>query len=69
LSYEELIDSVRNPANGDKLTINTKTGRLVDGNSRARELTKRSKNPNSCITPDTNVPVDPYTPNDSMFLD
>jgi len=69
LTDEELLDSVRNPADGNKLTINTKTGKLVDGNSRARELTRRSKDPNSCITPDTTVPVDPYTPNDSMFLD
>jgi hypothetical protein len=69
LSDDELLDSVRNPKNSDPLTINTKTGKLVDGNSRAHELIKRSKDLNSSITPDMPVPVKPYTPNDSMFWD
>lgn len=64
-----MLDSARNPANGERITVNTKTGKLVQGNTRARELKKRSKNPNSCIKPETTVPVDTYTPDDSMFLD
>lgn len=69
LSDDELLDAVKNPKNGDPLTVNTKTGNLVDGNSRANELLDRSNDPSSSITPDTIVPVRPYTPNDSMFWD
>ena len=69
LSDDELLDAVKNPENNDPLKMNTKTGKLVDGNSRALELINRSNNPNSSITPDTTVPVEPYTPDNSMFLD
>jgi hypothetical protein len=69
LSDDELLESVRNPKNGDYLTENTHTGTLVDGNGRAIELLRRSANPNSTITPDTLVPVLPYTPDLSMFPD
>lgn len=62
LSDDELLNSARNPENGDPLTVNTKTGNLVDGNSRAND-------PSSSITPDTTVPMRPYTPDDSMFWD
>lgn len=69
LTDAELLESVRNPARGDFLTENTRTGTLVDGNGRAHELLRRAANPNSSIEPDTKVPVAPYTPDTSMFPD
>jgi RHS repeat-associated protein len=69
LSDEKLLDSARNPKNNNPITINTKTGSIVEGNSRVRELKKRANDPKSCITPDTTVPVDKYTPDDSAFWD
>jgi RHS repeat-associated protein len=61
LSDEELIKSVTNPTNYKKVTINTKTGKLVDGNTRIYEIKRRGL--------DVDVPVDRYTPNDSAFPD
>jgi len=69
LNDAELLNSVRNPSNGDFLTENTRTGTLVDGNGRARELLRRATDPNSTIKPDTKVPVAPFTPDMSMFPD
>jgi hypothetical protein len=69
LSDAELLNSVRNPKNGDFLTENTRTGTLVDGNGRAHELLRRAANPNSTINPTTKVPVAPHTPDSSMFPD
>jgi hypothetical protein len=66
---DELLESVQNPANGDYLTENTHTGMLVDGNGRAIELQRRAADPQSSISPDTLVPVLPYTPDLSMFPD
>ena len=58
LSDEELLQSVFNPSNGEFLVINSRTGSLVQGNARAYELLRRAANPNSSITPDTEVPYD-----------
>ena len=69
LTDKELMNSVTNPTRGDRLTISTTTGKLVDGNSRARELQLRSTDPKSSITPDTKVPVDKHTPNNDGFPD
>ncbi len=69
LTDAELLESVRNPARGDFLTENTRTGTLVDGNGRAHELLRRAADPHSSIQPDTRVPVLPYTPDESMFPD
>ena len=69
LTDAELLESVRNPAKGDYLTENTRTGRLVDGNGRAHELLRRAADPHSSIKPDTQVPVRSYTPDMSMFPD
>ena len=69
LSDDELLESVQNPKNADYLTENTKTGALVDGNGRARELLRRAGDPNSTVSPSTLVPVLPYTPDLSMFPD
>jgi hypothetical protein len=69
LSDDELLESVRNPKNGDYLTVNTRTGNLHDGNGRAHELQRRAADPSSTITPDLTVPVQEYTPDLSMFPD
>lgn len=69
LSDDELLEAVRNPKNGDHLVVNTRTGKLHDGNGRARELIRRATDPQSRITPDTKVPVEEYTPDLSMLPD
>jgi hypothetical protein len=69
LTDDELLESARNPAKGDFLTENTRTGTLVDGNGRAHELLRRLADPNSSIKPDTQVPVQPYTPDSSLLPD
>lgn len=69
LSDDELLEAVQNPRNRDYLTINTRTGRLVDGNGRAHELLRRAVDPNSTIQPDMKIPVQEYTPDMSMFPD
>ena len=69
LSDAELLESVRNPKNGDYLKRNTRTGKLVDGNGRAHELLRRAADPQSSIRPDMQVPVQDYTPDLSMFPD
>ena len=70
LSDKELLDWVNNPNDGEGLTVN-ENGKLIQGNSRAQELIKRSKDPNSSITPDTQVTVhpSPATPNKDIFWD
>jgi hypothetical protein len=67
LSDEELLKSVINPRNGDHVTVDTDSGKVVDGNSRIFELQNRAKNPSSSITQETRVPVVPYTRDLSMF--
>ena len=67
LTDAELLRSVRNPARGDFLTENTRTGTLVDGNGRAHELLRRAADPNSSIKPESKVPVVPYAPDLTMF--
>lgn len=62
LSDSELLDSVNSPTNRDFLTVNQNTGRLVDGNTRAYELQRRSLLPGSSISPNTQVPVRYHNP-------
>ena len=67
LSDDELIDSVENPAEGDHVKVNTETGKVVDGNGRLRELQERAKDPNSSITPETEITIEGHTPDNSIF--
>ena len=69
LTDAELLATTETPANGDFLTINTRTGQLHDGNGRAHELLRRAADPASTISPDMLVPVEDYTPDLSMFPD
>ncbi len=61
LSNEELIKSVTQPKNGDFIKVNTKTGKVTDGNTRLYEIKNRGL--------DVDVPYQNYTPDDSMFPD
>ncbi len=69
LSDSALMDSVTKPRDGRMVTINSNTGGLVDGNTRVTELQKRAADPNSAITPDTEIPVETYKPDLSEFPD
>lgn len=69
LTDDELLKSVSDPALGDRLVVNTRTGILYDGNGRTLELLRRASDPNSEITLETLVPVEYYTPDLSMFPD
>ena len=59
LSDKDLIQSVLKPNDYRKVTINTETGKLFDGNTRIYELQKRNLN--------IDVPYKEYTPDNSMF--
>lgn len=60
LSDKQLIESVTNPAKYDPVTVNTKTGRVVDGNTRVYELQRRKL--------DVDVPIRKHVPDDSDFI-
>ncbi|NML21270.1 hypothetical protein HHL16_10325 [Pseudoflavitalea sp. G-6-1-2] len=59
LSNDELINSVLRPKDYKKVTLNTQTGTLFDGNTRIYELQKRNIN--------IDVPYQEYTPDNTMF--
>ncbi|HET9056448.1 MAG TPA: RHS repeat-associated core domain-containing protein [Chitinophagaceae bacterium] len=61
LSDKELIESVIRPKDYKKVTINTETGKLYDGNTRIYELQRRKL--------DIDVPYQEYTPDNSMFIE
>ena len=69
LSDAELLKAARNPQNGDLITVNTRTGNVVDGNGRVFELQRRAIDPTSSIELDMLLPVREYTPDMSMFPD
>lgn len=69
LSDLELLEAVSRPRNGDPIQINTRTGVVSDGNGRAWELKRRAIDPNSSITPDTEIPYEQYTPTGSPITD
>ena len=62
LTDAELMETVVRPANGQRLRVEPETGRVFQGNARAYELLSRAANPGSSITPDTEVPYEPYMP-------
>ena len=57
-----LLEAVNSPKDGKFMTINQRTGGLVEGNSRTRELLKRADCPTSSINENTKVRYVPYTP-------
>ena len=60
LTDDELIRSVTNPANGDYVTVNTKTGKLFQGNTRIFELKRR----NIVVK----IPYQLYSPQDNNYF-
>lgn len=60
LSDEDLINSAINPKDYRKITLNTETGTLFDGNTRIYELQKRGLG-------NIQIPYQEYTPDNSMF--
>ena len=69
LSDAELLEAVNRPRNGDPIRIDTRTGKVVDGNGRAYELKRRAADPVSSITEATEVSYEAHTPDRSMFWD
>ncbi len=69
LTDQELLQAARSPADGRGIIINTKSGKVVDGNGRVLELQRRAADPKSSITPEMKVPTTTYTPDNSMFWD
>ncbi len=67
LSDKDLLKSVTNPKNGDKVKVSSESGKVVDGNSRVAELQKRAADPKSSIQPDTKIPIQTHKPDKSMF--
>jgi hypothetical protein len=69
LSDADLMTSVTSPKNGDFVTVNTRTGGVVDGNTRVEELQRRAADPNSSISGSTEIPIRPYTPDNRDLPD
>lgn len=67
LSDDELMKAVTAPLDGQMVTVNSKTGGLMDGNSRVLELQRKMSQPSSSINSCTKIPVETYRPNDFMF--
>jgi hypothetical protein len=58
LSDEELIRTVTAPLDGQKVKTRPNSNRLLDGNTRVRELQRRMTDPNNTIKPDLLIPAD-----------
>ena len=58
LSDEELLRTTSHPRNQQKVKVRPGSNRLLDGNTRIRELQRRMTDPGSIIKPDTLIPVD-----------
>jgi len=59
LTDRELLNITNNNAR-EPMKINGRTGGLMDGNSRARELLNRASNPSSSIQGDTPIHYQVY---------
>ena len=68
MTDEQLLDAVFRPKDGNYMTINTRTGLLVNGNGRAHELLRRANDAKSGIALDGIVPIIEYSPDVSMFV-
>ncbi|VAW69557.1 Rhs-family protein [hydrothermal vent metagenome] len=69
LSDDELLDSVMNPSDADDPgLVENDDGKLINGNTRARELKRRAKNPDSKINDKTKIPVTKRKSNNSDFF-
>ena len=58
LSDAELMRTVTSPADGQMVKARPGSNRLLDGNTRIREMQRRMGDPSSAFRPDTLIPVD-----------
>ena len=69
LTDRELLAAIHQPANGDFIKIDKKSGKVVDGNGRAYELLRRAVDPASSVTMETEIDVELYERDNSAFPD
>jgi hypothetical protein len=58
MSDQELLRTIHNPGDNEKVKARPGSNRVMDGNTRVRELQRRMNDPQSIIKPDTLIPVD-----------
>lgn len=58
LSDAVLLRSASQPRDGQMVKVRPGSNRVLDGNTRVRELQRRMHDPSSIIKPDTLIPVD-----------
>jgi hypothetical protein len=58
MSDQELMETVTKPRNGQMIKVPPGSTRLLDGNTRVREMQRRMADPTSVFKPDTLVPVE-----------
>jgi hypothetical protein len=61
ISDEELLQTALNPRNGQLIKVSPGANRLLDGNTRVREMQRRMADPNCKFKPDTLIPVEEIT--------
>jgi hypothetical protein len=62
LSDQELLRTVTHPRDGQMVKARAGDPRVLDGNTRIREMQRRMADPNSAFTPDTLIPIDEDIP-------
>jgi hypothetical protein len=58
LTDDELMRTVTHPRNGQVVKVKPGGVRLMDGNTRVREMQRRLADPHSTFKPDTIIPVE-----------
>jgi hypothetical protein len=58
MSDDELMRTVRDPADRQMMKARSGSNRVLDGNTRVRETQRRMTDPKSIFTPDTLIPVE-----------
>jgi hypothetical protein len=58
LSDEDLLQTASHPKDGQQIKVRSGSNRVLDGNTRIREMQRRMNDPSSQITPDTLIPVE-----------
>jgi len=58
LSDDELMRTATHPLDTHKIKARAGSNRLLDGNTRVREMQRRMADPNSKFKPDTLIPVE-----------
>jgi hypothetical protein len=58
LADDELMRTATHPADGQRIKARKGSNRVLDGNTRVREMQRRMADPNSIFKPDTLIPVE-----------